>query len=269
MEQKGFPSFAFISFDFGKSSYLPVFHTMEKIQEDTVVFDIHENFIRKVFTSKSGLFLKRKEINEDLYLRKRMECINEDPECAYYFCALKTIAERMFGGSKDITQNADIAGNSAIIMVSVNTSNDMPGAGTIYDILTRDLPLHLILLGTLVMKRQAAYGITGLGRSISVLDYLFTIYRELGSGSIFVLRCNECSSREVYYTFRYLQEKIRHLLSGSSALVRVGADTAALFLCDHDRDMVFTVFGDHVSLFPNSVSLQEWDYNKIFHFGMS
>ncbi|HON78513.1 MAG TPA: hypothetical protein PK544_08500 [Spirochaetota bacterium] len=269
MEQKGFPSFAFISFDFGKSSYLPVFHTLKEIQEVSVVFDIHENFIRKIFSSKTGIFLKREEIEGDIYLRKRMECISDDPGCTYYFCAVRTIAEHTLGTVNNINHIADIAGNSAVFMVSFDSGDDIQGTGNIFDILARDLPLHLILLNTLGMKRQAAYSITGLERNISIFDYLFTIYRDLGSGSIFVLRCNDCSSRELYYTFRYLQERMKRILSGSSALMRVGADTAALFLCDYDRAAVFAVFKDHEKLFPDAVSLQEWDYNKIFHFGMS
>lgn len=271
MKQKGFPPFAFISFDFEKSSYLPVFHTLADFQESEIVFDIHENLIRKIFASKSGILLKSDEIEEDLYLRKRMACISDNPECAYYFCAVRTIADRILGSGKNTARIADVVGNSAVMMISFNPEmeTEIQKQENIFNVLVHDLSLHLVLLNTLVMKRQAAYGITGLERSIHVLDYLYAVFRELGNGSIYVLRCNECSTRELYYTFRYLQEKVKQMLSGSSALMRVGADTAALFLCEHDREAVLDACGEYLKLFPNAISFHEWDYNKIFHFGIS
>jgi hypothetical protein len=269
MKRNGFPFFVFLSFDFEKSSYVPVFHTVEDAADGSIVFDIHENLIKRIFSSKQGIWLTRDAIETDPYLRKRMTCSGNNPDCAYYFCAVRTIAERVFDSGKNIARIADAVGNSAVIMVSVDAQTELQRVDNIFDIISHNLSLHLILLSHLVMKRQAAYSITGLERSITVLDYLFTMYKVLGSGSIYVLRCNECRTREFYYTFRYLQEKISQILSGSSALMRVGADTAAIFLSNPDRTAVFSIYENHVNLFPGSISLQEWDYNKIFHFGIS
>jgi len=269
MERNGFPSFVFLSFDFEKSSYVPAFHTLKEIQESSIVFDIHENLIKRIFSSKQGIWLTRDAIETDPYLRKRMTCDDNNPDCAYYFCAVRTIADRVFNSRKEVSHISDAVGNSAVIMISIDAQTDLKRTENIFEILMHNLSLHLILLSHLVMKRQAAYSITGLERSITVLDYLFTMYKVLGSGGIYVLRCNGCPTRELYYTFRYLQEKIIHILSGNSALMRVGADTAAIFLSDCDRAAVFSICENHGMMFPDSISLQEWDYNKIFHFGIS